>query len=333
MKILINNDIDREKWEQILNSSPFSSPFQTPAFYEFFNSIDNFSADVFAVEEGSEITSLVVVTIQKEKGIKGYFSRRGIVYGVPLVKNSSKESLNFLLKYLKIFYNGKIIYLEIRNNFDFSQFKDVFIKENWEYSPHLNVHLVVFGKNLEEILKSMNYNKRHQISISLKEGATVSVCNSVDEIIQIYNILKELYDTRVKRPLPSMKFFISFLNSEITRVFVVKHNNIVIGGSFCITDNTNSINTIYYAGLRNYHNKIFPTHLAILGALEYAIKNKIKVLDFMGAGKPNVPYGVRDYKLEFGGELAEHGRFLKILNPLLYNIGKMGLKVLGTLRK
>ena len=89
----------------------------------------------------------------------------------------------------------------------------------------------------------------------------------------------------------------------------------------------NSIHTIYYAGNRKYNN--FPTHLAIIGVIKYAIKNNIKVVDLMGAGKPDKAYGVRNYKLAFGGDLAEHERFINILNPILYKLGKIGIKLLS----
>ena len=48
----------------------------------------------------------------------------------------------------------------------------------------------------------------------------------------------------------------------------------------------------------------------------------------MGAGVPDVPYGVRDFKSEFGGTMVEHGRFLNVCKPWLYRIGKLAIKVL-----
>jgi serine/alanine adding enzyme len=333
MKLLVNKEITSRFWGNILKDNRFSSPFQSLSFYEFFNSLDDFSADVFAIEEDGELTSLVVITIQKEKGLKGYFSRRGIVYGGPLVKESDIESLSYLLSKIVKFYKRKLIYLEIRNSFDYNAFKEVFSHVKWKYNPHLNVQLSLIGKSLEDILKSMTYNRRREVKISFQEGASVSVTSSIEETIQVYNILNELYKTRVKLPLPSKEYFVSFLNFDITKVFVVKHNDNVIGGSFCITDNKNSINTLYYAGLRDYHKKIFPTHLAVIGVIQYGIDNNIGMVDFMGAGKPNVPYGVRDFKLQFGGDLVEHGRYLKVINPLLYKVGIIGLKVLSKIKK
>jgi len=37
--------------------------------------------------------------------------------------------------------------------------------------------------------------------------------------------------------------------------------------------------------------------------------------DFGGAGWPDVPYGVRDYKAKFGGELVRYGRYRKVYSP------------------
>ena len=51
----------------------------------------------------------------------------------------------------------------------------------------------------------------------------------------------------------------------------------------------------------------------------------------MGAGKPNEPYGVRDFKAEFGGKMVEYGRYVQLCKPMLYAIGKIGVKILKKL--
>jgi len=48
----------------------------------------------------------------------------------------------------------------------------------------------------------------------------------------------------------------------------------------------------------------------------------------IGAGSADSDYGVREFKSKFGGELVQYGRFLRVNNKLLYNIGKFGLKIL-----
>ena len=66
--------------------------------------------------------------------------------------------------------------------------------------------------------------------------------------------------------------------------------------------------------------------------IKFAIENNLKMVDFMGAGKPNEDYGVRDFKLQFGGELVEHGRYNNIFNPSLYKIGVLGIKIMSKIK-
>jgi lipid II:glycine glycyltransferase (peptidoglycan interpeptide bridge formation enzyme) len=193
----------------------------------------------------------------------------------------------------------------------------------------LNVQLNVEGISLDTVLSKMKYNRRREIKISYKEGAEVRYAANYDEVKAVYEILRKLYDTRVKLPLPTLDYFLKLSENPIGKVFVVVHNNNIMGGTFCTFLDKTSINTLYYAGLRSYHKKIFPTHLAIMGVIEFSIENSLKIVDFMGAGKPGEEYGVRDFKLQFGGDLVEHGRFIRVFNPIMFNLGKLGLKILS----
>lgn len=332
MRIIKNEEISVEKWNKLLELSIYTSPFQSPQFYKFFNTVDGFSADVFAIEEDEEYKALLVITIQKEKGIKSYFSRRGIVYGGPLLLDSMPQAVKSLINEVTRFYTRKVIYLEIRNNFDFNSIYSIYKNSGWEYHKHHNVQLDVSSLNLEEILANMKYNRRREINISYKEGAFVSEAKNEREVVLLYENLKELYKERVNVPLPPKSYFISLYESSLGKVFIVKHDDNLIGGAFCLFSKKSGIYTSYYTGNRNYHKKIFPTHLAVMGVIKFALNNGLKMVDFMGAGKPGIDYGVRSFKLQFGGDLVEHGRYLKILNPFLYRVGKVGLYFLSKLK-
>ncbi len=117
MHLLKNEQIEIEKWANLLGKSKFSSPFQTPSFYNFYKSLQDLSADVFAVEDNKELVCLAVITLQKEQGLKSWFSRRGIIYGGPLILSDGFDYLAFLLKNIELAYKFKLIYLEVRNNF------------------------------------------------------------------------------------------------------------------------------------------------------------------------------------------------------------------------
>lgn len=333
MKIVKDNEISIEKWQRLLDSSPFATPFQSPHFLKLVNSAHGQSAKVFAVEEQSGITALAVITILQEYGAKAMLSKRAIIYGGPVFIGNQKDAANLLLKTIERELGKKVIYLETRNAAPYTEYTSVFTENGWNYLPYLNIRIDTEKHSTPEaILGQMTYNRRREIRLSLKHGATLSDNPTKAETVELYEILKNLYHKRVKRPLPGRDFFLSFRNNPVTRVIVVKHNNRVIGGAFCTVDR-NAVFTLYYIGLKSYHKKIYPNSLLVYGAIDYALRNRIKTVDLMGAGKAGEKYGVRNFKSQFGGNLYEPGRFIRITKPLLYRLGVLGITLLSKLKK
>ena len=73
---------------------------------------------------------------------------------------------------------------------------------------------------------------------------------------------------------------------------------------------------------------VFPSSVATYAGIRYAAEHSMPRFDMMGAGTPDEAYGVRDFKARFGGKEVEHGRFLNVLSAPMYNIGKLGVKIL-----
>lgn len=332
-KLYQNSTINFDLWQKLIDRSEFATPFQTPLFFNFLINSSTLKPFVFAVGNNEVYDAICLVTLQKEEGLKGYFSRRAIIYGGLVLTNEISETkITLLLNNITEFLRRKAIYLEIRNLFDYSSYKETFIKAGWDYEPYQNFQLSLQNVTKENILSLFKYNRRREIKQSISHGATYRMCEDENEIYEIYEILRELYYSRVKLPLPAFDFFFGLFRNQIIKVFIVQHKGKTIGGSFCPILMGKGIYTFYYCGKREYHKNIYPTHLAILAAIEYALDNNIPMMDFMGAGKSEDKYGVKDYKSQFGGELVEHGRFIKILNPLLFNLGKIGLKVLSMVK-
>ncbi|MFK5982661.1 MAG: peptidoglycan bridge formation glycyltransferase FemA/FemB family protein [Flavobacteriaceae bacterium] len=331
MRLVVNKEIQKDKWDSILSKNNFSSPFQSPQFYEFFNTVKNFSADVFAIEEDNKYKALVLVTVQKEKGIKGYFSRRGIVYGGPMIIENGQDHLEKLLKEIKLFYKNKLIYLETRNYFDYTPFKNTFKDAGFNYLPWLNFHLDT-SQEINVVKKTMSSSRLRQVKKAIKNGAEWKEAANAEEVLAFYSILSDLYKNKIKKPLFSKEFFIAFYKQKMGKYLLVYFEGKVIGGIMCPIMPKKAIYEFYVCGLDSEYKNQYPSIMATWAAMEYANQNDIPLFDFMGAGNPNEAYGVREFKSRFGGEEEEHGRFINILNPFLYEIGVFGLKVLSKLK-
>jgi serine/alanine adding enzyme len=318
----VNDSVDVLKWEELIRNSNYPTPFQKPQFYYLCKSTAGHNGLVCAIEEAGKYAAICVADIIKEKGIKSHFSRRAIIYGGPVLSDDNQaDVLAILLENINNELKDKVIYVEIRNFGDYSGYSPVFTQMGWKYVPWLNVRKTLNFQNLNELISSFKYNRRREILLTLKAGFTYRESESEQEAKVVYGILKNLYKNRTGLPLPPFRYFTDFMKTGLMKLFIVMDKDVIAGGSFCVIMEKKSVFTFYYCGLRNYKPKSYPTHLAVLAAMEYGLMNGLKYLDFMGAGTPGTEYGVRNYKMEFGGDLIEEGRYLKIENKFLYPLG------------
>ena len=61
-------------------------------------------------------------------------------------------------------------------------------------------------------------------------------------------------------------------------------------------------------------------------------KEGYKFFDFGGAEKPDVPYGIRDYKIQFGGKLVNYSRYNLVKNPIKMKLAETGFKIYQKVR-
>lgn len=330
IKIISQIDkIDKKEWETFNSLHPDGNLFQSLKFFQFLTHQPGFDPIIITAWENMKLEGLLLAYTQKEgSGLKGFFSKRTIVYGGPLLQDNQKEEvLNCLITELNKQSNS--IYTEFRNLFSLDTFQNQFQLSGFQYNPHLNYIVSIPEK---EPIQILNSSKRRQVRKSLKNGAKIIVPHGKEDIKAFYIILKKLYKEKVKKPLPDWPFFEEFYNrKDLGKYFLIQQDQKIIGGIMCpIYKDT--IYEWYVAGLDGEIKNVYPSVLATYAPIEYASQNGLKYFDFMGAGKPGQDYGVREFKSKFGGEEVENGRFVRINNKFLFGLGKMGLKALNLTR-
>ena len=326
-------EINQAQWQELVVQSPTTSYFQTPECYRFFASLSFLTPFAFGVSENDKLVGILSGYIISDGNIiKKFLSRRGIVSGGALVDTDiSEEALKLLLNKASKALKHKAIYLEIRNYVDFTTYKDSFDSAGFRYSPHLNFHIPT--PNVEMALKNLSTTRRREIKLSTKSGAIWYESTDPEDIKLYYKILQELYKTKVKTPLFQFEFFLKLIQDSNGKLFIIKLNDKIIGGSVCAILPNRIIYEWFVCGLDGQTKNVFPSTLATWAGIEYAAKNGYRCFDMMGAGKPDEGYGVREFKSKFGGELVENGRFMHVCNPLLFKIGKMAVRIMRYNRK
>ena len=317
------SEIDKQNWKSLAETSPLSTWFQTEEAYRFYQSVSDMDAFVYGVVEEDRLVGVIVgYTTQEKCKLKQYFTARTIVVGGPLLdENISESALAMLLQIVKK-QQGEAIYIETRNLHDYSRWRTVFEANDFAYQPHLNIQVACNANH------TMSEQRQRQVKKAIKNGAEICEASSEQEIRDWYLILRQLYRQKVRTPLWSEAFFLQFYRNGVGKYLLVKYEGKVIGGMMCPVFADKAIYEWYVCGLDEEYKEQYPSVMATYAAIEYAKRNGLPVFDFMGAGVPDKPYGVRDFKMEFGGEQVEYGRYLCVRESLLYKIGEWGVKML-----
>ena len=345
MRVLTYKEIDREEWNALVKASATGTWFQTPEAYEFFASMPKlfkpFVVGVICDPAGAQTKLRGVcvgyVTVEKS-AVKQWLTRRAIIIGGPcLADDCANEEVSLLLSTLRQQLStgaNAPIYIESRNFNDYSRWKDAFASAGFDYKAHLNFH--VDCRDKEAMWERMSENRRRQVR---KAQATVE-CLTNEGISELdvrewYEILRMLYRTKVKTPLWPVEFFLEAYRQGVGKFLLVKHEGKVIGGSMVVMServkelgNEGTVYEWFECGLNADYKEQYPSVMATWAGMQYANGHGCARYDMMGAGVPGVPYGVRDFKSEFGGDMVEHGRFLCVCKPLLYKLGVLGVKIL-----
>lgn len=346
MRVLTYKDIDRAEWSALVKASATGTWFQTPDAYGFYESMPElFKPFVVAISNEAPLSEaqhsinpslqtlravcIGYVTVEKNP-IKQFFTRRAIILGGPALADdctdeevetlmTAVKNLSFTHSLLHSFIHSPI-YIETRNFNDYSRWKNAFSAAGFDYQPHLNFH--VDSTDAKAMWERLSENRKRQI----KRGKALADVTEAG-IREWYAILAELYRTKVKTPLWPVEFFLEAYRQKVGRFMLVQHEGKIIGGSMVVTDGK-AVYEWFECGMNTQYKDLFPSVMATWAGMQYAQETGCARYDMMGAGVPGVPYGVRDFKSEFGGELVEHGRFLCICKPLLYKLGVLGVKIL-----
>ena len=326
VKVERYENINQQQWRALIERSPHATWFQTPEAYDFYNSVPGMEAFACGVRCNDDLQVVAVGYITKERNpIKQFFTRRVIIVGGPVIDpNAYRLCVTALFQEMRRVLKDAI-YIETRNLTDYSQWlEDVEFYSGFKYQPHLNFHVNTTTADIAQ--SNIGKHRWRYIRLSRRDGAKIVQQPTIEQVRAFYTILQDLYRTKVRTPLWSWEFFERLYHVEHARYILVELDGQIVGGTACVCLPGKAVYEWYACGLDNCRDDIRPLSVAIWGEMQYAAENGYPLFDFMGAGSPDQPYGVRDFKAEFGGELVEHGRFLYIRKPLLYWIGKWGVK-------
>ncbi|MCP5106056.1 MAG: GNAT family N-acetyltransferase [bacterium] len=327
--------LDSEKWREFVYNHPHGNIFQTPEMFRVFQQTKNYEPVVVAaVDDQGTVAGILSAVIQKEPPrILAPLTARAVTWGGPIVKENNSRILEQLLEEYNRLIKHRVIYSQFRNFREQNAQKTVFQKMNYGYEEHLNF-LVDLTKTEDQLWKQLSTKRRNKIRGAKKAKTTVKELTGETDIMESYLIIKDVY-RRAGIPLADRSLFINAVEvlvpQKMIRFFGAVNNGKVIGTLIALSFKE----TLYdwYAGSYRDHYKKYPNDILPWGIFLWGKENGYRVFDFGGAGKPGVPYGVRDYKKQYGGQSVNFGRYQNDHKPKLMKIAKTGFRLWQRLKK
>lgn len=316
IQIIDFHNCESEKWDLYVYHHARGTIFQTSSYLVCHSNHYNSETFGFAAVEGDDIVGLVAGIISYNYFFPiNHLTRRAVIEGGPIANNKQiEEKLNTVVA---SYTRKKAIYTQYRNLWDMGEARPAMERLGYVYEPHLDIiHDLTVEK--ECIIKNISKNKRGNIHKSLNKGTVFREAEET-EWNRCIDLILGTYK-RVGLPCQSQAYFMNAFQSmsDYVKVFVAEIKGTIIGTrvELCFKDLVYD----WYAGADDNYKNYYPNDILPYSILIWGKENGFKSFDFGGAGKPDVPYGVRDHKLKFGGQMVEYGRFEKINNKLVYSI-------------
>ena len=329
------SDIDRTAWSAFVKAHPLGTVFHTPEMYDV-NCVSNKQIPlvIAAIDDNGRMVGLLSAVIMwNGNAITKMITARSIIMGGILAENNDAEIVQALLQEYRQQLPWWVIYSEIRPVYDVNELMSERIKElkRWKRKGHYNLVLNL-EKSEEELWEGMHKERRRNVNQAIKAGLTFRELESEEDIREVVRLIEQTYQ-RKHVPISYLSIF-----DEVQRVM---HDYAHFFG--CFTDEGQMIagqirlcyrDLVYawFAGSDEAYFKLRPNDFTMWNVIRWAHNQGYKEFDFGGGGEPGVEYGVRDYKLKYGCEMYDYGRYTLAHRPFTLRLGTFAYKMYHKLK-
>lgn len=276
--------------------------------------------------DGTKMVGLYTAVLYINGGkIGSLLTRRAICMGGPLVdgNDSSIECLLFQA-YQKYAQRLGCIYSEIRPILE--PVAQAYTAYGYNREDHFNLTIDI-SRSIEVLYEGLHKERRRNIAQAEKKGLTFRELTSDEEIIAFSEIIKKTYQ-RKQVPIAYLDIFkyAKVQCGEYIHFFGAFLEDKMVSGQVRLY--YKDLVYAWFAGSDEQYFKYRPNDFLTWNVLLWSKEHGYSVFDFGGGGKPNVPYGVRDYKMKYGCEQYNYGRFKSVHKPVLYKIGEIGYSLI-----
>ena len=312
MKILSGNNIDRKAWAAFVKNHPQGNIFQTAEMYDVYACAEHVTPMAIAAVEEDEIVGILVAQYMTNGGsLASWITARSIITGGPLARNNDPAIIQALMVAYKKQLPCKTIYSEIRPIYPMNDMP------GWKRVGHYNL-VMRLEKTEEELFEQMHKERRRNVNQAIKAGLTFKELTTAEEIQQVVALIEKTY-RRKHVPIGYLNMFdkVQGILRDYAHFFgCYTAEGQMIAGQVRLCYGT--LVYAWFAGSDEDYFKLRPNDFTMWNVIRRESEKGYKEFDFGGGGEPGKPYGVRDYKLKYGCDMFDYGRYILAHRPITY---------------
>jgi hypothetical protein len=319
------------EWRRFVEGHPAANVFHTPEMFQVFSRTRGYRPELWAAtRDGHVLALLLAVQITLANVLFRCFTRRAVVYGGVLCtpEIEGQEALARLLGSYTRDVGGAPLFTELRNVSDARDLQPVLGRHGFTYEEHLN-YLIDLNQPEEAIWSKVSKKLRQNVRRARATGVTIEDVTEPSQLAVAYRLLEQVFE-RVHVPLPSITLFQAAFEiltpRDMLKVVLARLGDHYIGVNMALMYRGRIIDW-YCASDHAFHSH-YPEPLMLWHIIQWGKERSFRVLDFGGAGKPNVDYGPRVFKSKWGGTLVNYGRNTYIHAPIRLRFSRVGYQLL-----
>lgn len=327
----VTRELEPGLWREFLLNNPQANVFHTPEMFRVFSQAARYRPTCWATVDaaGAPLALLMPVEVSVLDGPFRLISSRAVAYGGALCECSTRgrQALAVLLQEYCRHPQWASVFTELRHQSDATALQPVLESAGFHHEGHLN-YLIDLTQSEDVLWQRVHRSGRNYIRAAEKKGVIIVEATEEAEVDAGYEVLRTIY-TRTRVPLADRSLFMAAFRElapvGMLKLFLAQHKGQTVGAVF----NLHYKDCIFgwYGGAdRTFHG--LPTNEALVWhTIRWGHEHGMATLDFGGAGKPGVPYGPRDFKAKFGGELVNYGRGTCVHAPWRLRIAEAGYEL------
>jgi serine/alanine adding enzyme len=329
MTVRIVRRLERDAWSEAVAGAPNGNVFHTPEMADVFALAAGHRPSLWAaVDDDDRVLALMTpVQVASLGGLLSTMTTRSIAYGGVLMANDPRSpvAVRAMLEAYAASRDRRALFTEIRNLDDSTPWKSTFERTGYRYDAHLN-YLISLDRPADDVLQAMGRRTRHHIRRAIRRGnVEVVEITKLDELDDWYATLRLSY-VHAGVPVGPRSLFAAAWQvlrpAGMLHLYTARIDGVTAACSAELTYRDRVYG--WYAGTDRRYSASVPSELLMWRVIEWGVANGYRTYDFGGAGRPGEPYGVRDFKAKFGGEMVEYGRYLTVHAPHRLAISQRG---------